>query len=718
MVSHSSHHASSMNTVPGYHDRSTHQMLLDLPDISSLTSMRTIAGYIAITGVVIYYLFLYFDYPVLPIHEMLWNCLVYMMPSRLIAAFTNGDMASYTQELTGAKSQHHAAKSAVMRRFLGLDTGGFLTGFGRARSLSGIGMVTKTGQSGVPPGLGNWDNSCYQNSVIQGLASLRSFRDSLRSNTNNPGRGSQERTRSALGDIIDRLNENSNSGRTLWTPAELKSMSSWQQQDAQEYFSKVVDQIDKELSTTVRKTVEGDGLSEVAEIFEGQSDIKRDEDTAKGTSFESKFGDAHAASGTSQKNHARNKPTKLLSNLPKSPLEGLLAQRVGCLKCGYVEGLSLIPFNCLTVPLSKDYYQDIRDCLDAYTTLEPIEGVECAKCTLLRSKEQLERLLHLSPNIPGVDAKQSETPLLDVIREAATTRLAAVNEALHDEDFSDNTLIKKCQIPSRCRVSTTKSRQAVVARPPSSLVVHVNRSVFDEFTGVQRKNFATVTFPETLDIYAWSLGMQSKSDNETTTEQWETDPHKSMLGRPDGDHQSPNDATKYGLKAIITHYGRHENGHYICYRKHLSPPSPDSETSSPAGSWYRFSDDEVTPVTQQEVLDQGGIFMLFYEKLEHPTLPTSEPSPPRAAEPSLESVVAKTPQSAHNESMSCLDGENVAPETGKPSQVGDEQQPIAADSAASYKPPPMRTAGPRRKGEPRRRAGNVLASASSMISAN
>jgi len=716
-----------MNAAHGYHDRSTHRTLPNPADTFGLTtSIRTIVGYITITAAVIYYLLLYFDYPILPVHEMPWNCLVYMMPSRLMAAldqnFSNAETAPYTQGLSGVQSQVHAAKSAVMRRILGLGPRGYLTGFGRARSLSGIKMLPKKDRCNVPPGLGNWDNSCYQNSVIQGLASLRSFRDFLRPTTNHPGRAGPKLTRSALRDIIDGLNETSNVDRTLWTPAELKSMSSWQQQDAQEYFAKVVDEIDKELSKTVQNTIGGDGFSEVVELFGGQDDIKPGEDAANGTLIDRKFGGTHTSSGIGQKNHARNKPTTLLSHLPESPLEGLLAQRVGCLRCGYVEGLSLIPFNCLTVPLSKDCYQDVRDCLGAYTALEPIEGVECAKCTLLRSKEQLERLLHISSNVPGADEKNNRAEQSEVLRHSATARLAAVNEALEEEDFSDNTLTKKCQIPSRCRVSTTKSRQAVVARSPSSLVIHVNRSVFDEFSGEQKKNFATVTFPETMDIAPWSLGAQSSTDRDATPEQWNTDPHKSMLTLPDDHLVTPNQATKYALEAIITHYGRHENGHYICYRKHPSPPPTGAEANAEANAsaekWYRFSDDEVTAVTKQDVLDQGGVFMLFYEKLELPAFPTPESFPARAAEPTIETVTTGKPQLVTNESAACLDDETHAPETDGPPQAPEEQQPIAADSAASFKPPPMRTAGPQRKGGPRRRAGNVLAPASSMISAN
>ena len=56
----------------------------------------------------------------------------------------------------------------------------------------------------------------------------------------------------------------------------------------------------------------------------------------------------------------------------------------------------------------------------------------------------------------------------------------------------------------------------------------------------------------------------------------------------------------YNLKAVISHYGTHNYGHYICYRKFR-------------GTWWRISDESVYVVTEEEVLSGQGTFMLFYE---------------------------------------------------------------------------------------------------------
>jgi len=236
----------------------------------------------------------------------------------------------------------------------------------------------------------------------------------------------------------------------------------------------------------------------------------------------------------------------------------------------------MIPFNCLTVPLGSDYSYGLEGCLDEYTKLEEINEVDCAKCTLLRAQQQLQQML---PAQESTDEQCEEssvsTKLLSLppeIRAMATKRLQAIQKALDEDEFSDKTLNETCQIPKKAHVSSTKTRQAIIGRAPQSLVVHVNRSVFDELTGIQRKNYASVRYPLELDLQAWMLG--SEVGGSAT---------QSMLSA-----SSQDGSCLYRLRAVVTHYGRHENGHYICYRKH--PVSLRTEESS-----GDVDDEELTP---------------------------------------------------------------------------------------------------------------------------
>ncbi|KAJ9202485.1 hypothetical protein DTO164E3_2925 [Paecilomyces variotii] len=562
-------------------------------------------AYTVATLVFLYFILNYLNVIPFSITHGLWSTLVYLIPSRVIFALDKSAGSGSTTTGSDAMSlSSFQAKSEAMQRVLGLDSNTLYSFFPRARSLS-IGNVLLGGKDHIPPGLGNWDNSCYQNSMIQGMASLKSLKDFLDRNMEEFAERTFLSTHKALKDIIGRLNDPSNYGQKLWIPPDLKSMSSWQQQDAQEYFSKIVDQIDREILQASKGRTRNFGLK-VAGPQEHVVGIS--------TPSQDTQGQGQANQATEQNSSMRN------------PMEGLLAQRVGCMKCGWTEGLSLIPFNCLTVPLGRNWEYDIRDCLDEYMALEPIEGVECAKCTLLRTREQLRHLLGQIAEETELANGSSSPKLSDALRSSAEARLKAVEEALEDEDFSEKTLQKKCHIPSKSRVSTTKSRQAVIARSPKCLVIHVNRSLFDENTGALRKNYAEVRFPKTLDLDEWCLGTRTAIKGEDAPEQWVTNPRESMLPRPGSSVEVLD--RQYELRAVVTHYGRHENGHYICYRKYPTDAFPatvpesvlqaDGEKERPE-RWFRLSDDDVQMVSERNVFSQGGVFMLFYEAVESPT---------------------------------------------------------------------------------------------------
>jgi ubiquitin carboxyl-terminal hydrolase 1 len=275
----------------------------------------------------------------------------------------------------------------------------------------------------------------------------------------------------------------------------------------------------------------------------------------------------------------------------------------------------------------------LEQCLDEYTKLEEIPDVECPKCTLLRAEKQLEKMLPPPPTFrsteaePAIDSRTLALP--PELRAQAFQRLSAIQHALEEDDFADKTLHETCQIPKKARVSSTKTRQAVIGRAPQSLVLHMNRSVFDETTGIQRKNYAGVRWPSRLDLSSWTLPTDGSEDMDATA---------SLLTDVDEGKAGADAELIYRIKAVVTHYGRHENGHYICYRQHpvrirveeeLDGVDEDGETGDGAVEmrWWRLSDEDVTPASEDEVLKQGGVFMLFYERESMPEVPAREGIP-------------------------------------------------------------------------------------------
>lgn len=568
---------------------------------------------VVLLGAILFGTLLAFGIDIRLLPQLAWNVFVYFTPWRIIHIFSKELQAASGGESKTNPNRSFAEKSATMKRIIGMDKPGNLAqsvaqaGRRRLSLLPGVNNIMSKRPSGGPPGLGNWDNSCYQNSVLQGLASLDDMSDYLKGPLGKEGEeeGSLDESPQAetqmansLKGLIQKLNDPVNNGTTLWTPQALKSMSSWTQQDAQEYFSNILDSIDKEFKKAVQKEKKQKlGLA------------VGDEETAD------------------EPEPPKKKARIMIDNMIEplntgNPLEGLQAQRVGCTVCGHSSGLSMNQFNCITMPLRRGQIQvDLSECLDEFASLEPIQGVQCGKCTLLKTQKLLDMLLSR-----GENADISE-------------RLAMVVDAIERDDYEDKTLAK-CKIPEKNRVKTTKSRQAVIARPPKSLVLHINRSMFNEMTGHLVKNNARVNFDKTFDLGPWCLGSVGRSTNDPVDDEpqeaWILNPQKSMIAG--SRRESLIMGPRYELKAIVTHQGHHENGHYIAYRRMAVPDLPAAQDTTTTNSgedgdtsaveldelkqdkepkqkynWYRLSDDDVDLVSEETVLNQGGVFMLFYD---------------------------------------------------------------------------------------------------------
>ncbi|RAL64805.1 hypothetical protein DID88_001402 [Monilinia fructigena] len=370
-----------------------------------------ILSVLAIVIALVYQSLISLDYDLLPFSQLAWNALVYITPTSLIDFADNYSNPLHIRN-PNMYPQTLAQKSEAMRRIFGIEPpGGIIdsvanAGRRRLSILPLIGLGAAGGQE-TPAGLGNWDNSCYQNSILQGLASLDSlpvFLESFRNEGPLRRDGSKPedvKMASALQELITTLKDPSNNGRRVWTPATLKNMSSWQQQDAQEYFSGLLGAIDKEYVATA------------------------------------KLG---RTSGLEQANISKNAAEEVLQTqtLPLNPLTGLTATRVVCTKCGYSEGLKTTPSLCQPLIVGEGWEYDLSQLLHEGSKLDFVNGVYCERCTLRKSEGLLRTLME----------RLATEPVDSLIRTNTSERLRAVTEALEDDDFSEKTIKDKCKIPT------------------------------------------------------------------------------------------------------------------------------------------------------------------------------------------------------------------------------------------------------------------------------
>ncbi|KAF5102727.1 hypothetical protein D0Z00_000219 [Geotrichum galactomycetum] len=388
-------------------------------------------------------------------------------------------------------------------------------------------------------GLYNEGNTCFMNSIIQAVASLDSVDDFLKNTFNTPqileANDKKPIPTVLFKNLIHQLNQKSLASHTYSTNDLIKSIGteankwlSYDQQDAQEYFQQVLSFI--------------------------EADFK--------------------------KLHQENN-----TKVPRivTPFDGETAIRVGCLKCGEMEGIRKEVSSSVGLSLSANVdHFTLLDLLKEYTHLETISGVECYRCSLVALEQIIKDKL---------DA--NDKPMPEPLRKPFEKRLDEIRQTLQ-HDVIDETKYKALK-PQKVKELIDKSKQIMFAKPPPKvLAIHLNRSVFDLSTGYIRKNLSPVDYDEYLDLTPFVVADIDDPANK--------DPKHSMRAAAEGTEMD--DRLRYRLKSVVIHYGSHNFGHYICFRR-----------DSRHGIWWRISDHNVIQVDIDQVLNAQGVFMVFYEQV-------------------------------------------------------------------------------------------------------
>ncbi|KAI8374368.1 uncharacterized protein BYT42DRAFT_576118 [Radiomyces spectabilis] len=517
-------------------------------------------------------------------------------------------------------------------------------------------------------GLKNTGNSCFINSVLQAFATLTSLRSYLAERVDEQGDDSGfaavppdefilQSVACALYATIEMLNRPLMKPRSI-TPDDVvhalqrktNAIISRDQQDAHELFqiisSALTSEEEQQYRNAPHSILDANMLRNlVTEPHNGSSAANLDNfETASMSSIGTigSMWSSFSVSTTGANLHHR--PRR-----PRNPFTGLAASKISCTKCGYTAPIRHHTFDNISLILPLLLSCTLEDCLSNYTKVDVLTDYQCRKCSLVATLNKLVQQLN--------GLKSSGRDKDDAARKSLETDIYRLQDAIRfniEASLPGVSLINPDTNPR-----TTK--QTMFANPPKSLCLHLSRSIYHP-SGYVQKNTCNIRFPEYLDIAPYTTnGFLNTNDPkaamnspppsniipQTRTSRTSlvylrnmAGGHRFVHGR-DGlnvalmnkeeDHQPIQNAlpslitqvsrpVMYRLNAVIVHYGSHESGHFVTYRRKKLPtghevrdPLDNGLKKKERSKFWRCSDEIIDEVDIEDVL-KSEAYMLFYER--------------------------------------------------------------------------------------------------------
>jgi len=480
-------------------------------------------------------------------------------------------------------------------------------------------------------GLKNLGNTCFLNSVLQALASIKAFHTYL----NSQPRLKDMQLVQALKDTIAAL---SLKNRTIEppvvkVPSLRKRFITMEQQDAHELMLFMISALTEE--TEQVSSVPGLSIFKDPSFEHGSPLIFTSTASVISSSLTNSITNQELSSSVripemkplsnGEKTTSMNK--KLLN---RNPFAGIMQSTLKCSRCGnqfpptyqkFVDISLSIPPQFLLY--NKPQVCTLEECLNFFSASELVQDVDCATCKKKHQKMSgLQGLFIPSP----MPEKSSAFKKLSIARPPKSLclhirRLVALGGPVVKlncfVDFPlELDLAPYCSFNGEVAIESSLVKSIYNVEPQE-------RKETNKFPSVRLANEASYS---SSPVHGPIVGGNpSKRDDRFT---FENASKKNRVTK--GKNGIRTSSLLYRLVSVIVHHGNHSGGHYTVFRKLLSEPFSNQQQydefmtrsmedpnfqQGDKREWVHISDEHTQRVSVEEVL-KSQAYMLYYEKVD------------------------------------------------------------------------------------------------------